>query len=102
MGNKDRHAENKAMLTGRHDGDFFLSGQARGGGDHRVTTENFTLYEATYAGIDEVCDVLGLNEDGTRTPYNELHAQVKPVSITRRTIYDQRGTPVSVETQHEG
>ena len=96
---KDRHAKNKSMLTGRHDGDFFLDGEPRGGGGHRVETESLTLYEAVYANSEEVCDVYGLNENGTRTPYDELHAQVRPVPITRQTIYDQRGIPIKVEIQ---
>lgn len=101
MGNKDRHAENKAMLTGRHNGDFLLNGQPRGGGQ-RVETESFTLYEAVYADPDEVCNVYGLNDDRPRTPYNELHAQVRPVPIRRQTIYDWRGTRISVEIQRGG
>lgn len=99
MGNKDRHNENKTILTGRHNGDFLLNGQPRGGGDHRVEIESFTLYEATYAEPNEVFDGYGLNESGTRTPYNELHAQVRPVPMTRQTIYNQKGTPIRVEIQ---
>lgn len=102
MENKDRHVDNKAMLTGRHDGDFLLNGQPRGGGGQRVETESFTLYEAVYAGPDEVCDVYGLNDGRPRTPYSELHAQVRPVPITRRTTYDRNGTPINVETQPNG
>lgn len=101
MENKDRHVDNKAILTGRHDGDFLLNGQPRGGGGRCVETESFTLYEAVYASSEEVCDVYGLNESGTRTPYSELHAQVKPVPITRQTVYDQRGAPISVEIQRK-
>ncbi len=99
--NRVRHDKNKARLTGRHDGLFFLEGQARGGGNH-VETVTYTLYEARYAGPDEVCDVLGVGENGNRTPYEELHAQVKPVPMTKRTTFDVKGTPIKVEIQPEG
>lgn len=100
--NRVRHDKNKAGLTGRHDGLFLLEGQPRGGGSTgKVEIVSFTLYKATYAEPDEVIEALGLSDTVARTPYEDLHAQVEPVPMIKRTTYNLAGTPIHVEVQPE-
>lgn len=84
----DRHTNNQAILTGRHEGQFFQNGKPRGG-PGQVVEEVFVLYKAIVDSTDGVLSVMGLN--GKRTPYNEIPPMVEPTRIKRQVIYDGHG-----------
>lgn len=72
---------------------FDENGQPRGGGGSTVT-ESFIRWVPHPVSHAEVCETLGLTEDGHRLPYKELHPAVKPVKMRRTTIFDALGRTV--------
>lgn len=73
--NQGHHKNNLALLTGRHDGDFYLHGEIRGGVPSVVVTTQF--HQAALLTVEQVCVNLGL---AAGTPVKEPVVVVKTVN----------------------
>lgn len=87
--NQTRNANNKGILTGRCDGEFYEEGNPRGS-TTRIEVVKATLYRAILRPIEEVFSILGISDDGKRTQHEDLGPAVEPVPMEiriKRTLF---------------
>lgn len=90
----ERHVHNIQTLTGRSHGKFLQNGAPRGC-NGSCEEKHGTFHKAVFVPTDEVLSTLGLTDDGTRTPYQELHPAIEKTPMTEIVQFDEFGRPLT-------